>query len=228
MYLMTVFNNHSLIKMYIGQSDGYLKKIITRRKLDDLNEIKLKISQVNFNYRQIDINVKYDKFITDLTNIIDDLTPKLEIVIRGDNKPWFNVDILNIIKLRDSKFRRFKFTKDEHDLAEYKLERNRVVDMIRRSKYRYYEQCIDENKNDSKSMWKILKSITCSNQAETFAEVHFDDKISRDEKIICTEFNKYYIDSICKILDTISVSNDVRIASKIPDCSVGFELNASN
>ncbi|KAK9876686.1 hypothetical protein WA026_014065 [Henosepilachna vigintioctopunctata] len=187
--------------------------------------MKIRTSGVDLDYRLRDINIKYDTYIANLLGIVDDLTPNIEIEIRCSNKSWFNADILNRIKLRDNKFREFKFTKDEHSLAEYKRERNNVVDMIRRAKCNYYEQCIDENKNDAKLMWRTLKKLTSSKQTEIFTEIIFENITYTEEKVICTQFNKYYIDSINKILSTInsSISQD-DIICETKNCNVKFEV----
>ncbi len=68
---------------------------------------------------------------------------------------------------------------------------------------KFYNNQIDNNKADSKEMWKCLKAlIKGGSQDNIRKEIVFQKHgIVSDEEKICNYFNEYFIDSIQEIID---------------------------
>ena len=75
------------------------------------------------------------------------------------SKPWINLKIQRLIKYRDKLLRKLnrKFTHNNEYL--YKKFRNRVVNELRTSKTKYYNQYFAEHKSNMKMLWSGIKSI---------------------------------------------------------------------
>ena len=75
------------------------------------------------------------------------------------SKPWINLKIQRLIKYRDKLMRKLnrKFTHNNEYL--YKKFRNRVVNELRTSKTKYYNQYFAEHKSNMKMLWSGIKSI---------------------------------------------------------------------
>ncbi|XP_057335423.1 uncharacterized protein LOC130676322 [Microplitis mediator] len=145
-----------------------------------------------------------------VTESINEIAPKKKRVIKTkwNGKPWFNRDIKRFITDRDKFAMEARNKKCEESWNKYRIMRNRVVAEIRNSKKRYYEQEIDKNKGDSKKMWNKLKEIIGSKKTGSRErDIVFENTSYEDELIIAEKFNKYFVESIEKIIDEINMEN---------------------
>lgn len=86
--------------------------------------------------------------------------------------------------------------------------RNKTVTEIRRTKKNFHEKQVDKCKQKPKKMWTHLKKIIgnkkkCKGQEE----ILFDEMSYTDEEIIADKFNKYFIESIDKIVEGFGVND---------------------
>ena len=87
--------------------------------------------------------------------------PYKQILIRENDKPWFNSEIRYNIRLRD-KLRKKSFkTKSTQDLLLYKRQRNKVNNMKKYAKENYINYISEtksnyENGNFNKTVWQIM------------------------------------------------------------------------
>ena len=76
-----------------------------------------------------------------------------------DNPPWMNEEILSAIRKRDILFRIAKSSRKLSDREKYATKRNQVVDMVRRAKQTYFDECL--NHADVKTFWKTVRQLNC-------------------------------------------------------------------
>lgn len=96
---------------------------------------------------------------------------------------------------------------------QYKIERNAVVKLIKYKKKQYkkykkkqyYENMIDDNKTDSRRIWKTLKEILKGKVSDIkfIDHVDFEGVNTNKEISIADKFNEYYINSIDNIINNI-------------------------
>ena len=129
--------------------------------------------------------------------------PKKEVMLHGTDKGWFNEKVLNDIKQRDESYKIHKSTGHQIDWEDYKLKRNKVVDVVRTEKCRFFENKIDFCRGDSKMMWKSLKTIISCKNREVVSEVIFGTEILNDMNHIVERFNEFYINSVSEIVNGI-------------------------
>jgi hypothetical protein len=77
------------------------------------------------------------------------------------------------MKIRDQLFKKAIRSRKPEDYAEFKLQRNRVVDLVRNAKRTYNDSLIEkinENNPSDKDWWKIIGS-TLSNKHKKYDHV---------------------------------------------------------
>ncbi|KAJ8951287.1 hypothetical protein NQ318_008190, partial [Aromia moschata] len=102
-------------------------------------------------------------------------------------------------------YKKFKMIRNETEKAyyweQYKYFRNTIVNMLKMKKSIYYENKIDCYRNDSKRMWKTLKTIIKGGHHElTVNKIQFDinsmESVANNEQDLAENFNLYFIRSI--------------------------------
>jgi len=75
------------------------------------------------------------------------------------------------------------------------MERNAVVKIIRKKKKEYYENMIDDNKNDPVLMWKTLKEVIRGEATgvREISNVDFEILENVEECTLANKFNIFYI-----------------------------------
>lgn len=68
----------------------------------------------------------------------------------------------------------------QQNWLQFKSERNAVVKLIREKKKEYYENMIDDNKDDPAKMWKTLKEIIRSEPMHSKDKENIDFEILED------------------------------------------------
>lgn len=178
-----------------------------RTKIKDVNECRNLLRNLNLNYKENNIDTKYNTIFEKIFNVYNIVRPKRQFDEKLCNNYWFNKDVLNAIQERDGKYKRFKLNGAIEDWNCYKKCRNNVVTAIRRAKHEYYETKIDNCKNDSKEMWKTLKTFISNSNQENYDKIIFNEnKIISDKTEIVQEFNKFYINSIKDVIKAIPQS----------------------
>ena len=156
------------------------------------------IQTAYLNDDSVDLNVKFDRFMHDIHSLINKHCPKKKLnkkALKLRNKPWINIQIRRMMKVRDALFHQFKITNSPTVLAAYKQFRNRIVNEINASKKQYYHQYFDENKSNMKKLWKGIKDIISlkPGKGDTFSHLINEEgtKVT-DPVTIANDFNEYF------------------------------------
>ena len=72
---------------------------------------------------------------------------------------WFNEDIRNAKRLRRNAEKTWRATRLPVDLAAFKKERNRVVNLMNEARRVYYNQFIEDNSTDQRRLFAASKSL---------------------------------------------------------------------
>jgi hypothetical protein len=118
------------------------------------------------------------------------------------HKAWFNLDIQNAMKQRHDLYKLAILSKSEESWNEYRTMRNNVVTMIRQAKNNYYQNLVENRKNQPKELWKKLKRLL-PGKTDQPSEVSFEGTTHEDPTKISEKFNIYFIDSIKNIVDIL-------------------------
>ena len=102
-------------------------------------------------------------------------------------------DILVKIKQRDH-------FKSIHDTEHYRLARNACVNLIKQSKIDYYKSCIENNKGDSKKLWKYIRELAPKDCKLTPSIINDGNKIITNLQDISECFNTFFSSIVEKYL----------------------------
>lgn len=99
-------------------------------------------------------------------------------------------------------------SRHETDWQQYKVIRNEYSCSIRNAKADYTQKQINQNKGNSKELWKTLKSLW-KNKEKSASCISFNGKNTDDHQEICENFNSYFIDSVQEINQSIEDVPDI-------------------
>jgi len=99
----------------------------------------------------------------------------------------------------------------------FKLLRNKVVDICRKTKREYLEKRLDKNKGELKRLWRLLKELLKgTSHHREYKEFQCENGIYNNVKGMADEFNKYFVDSITEIAEE-SGERDLPIGNEHPN-----------
>lgn len=124
------------------------------------------------------------------------------------SKPWITKGIKRSISNRDNLLKRFLRTKGKLRpvlYSQYKLFRNRIVDLIRQSKSSYYRRFFDNNLKNSKMIWSGINSLISSKSKKQNSNIslNVDGHLTSDKKLIADSFNNYFTQIAKKIKEKL-------------------------
>ncbi|XP_025156900.1 uncharacterized protein LOC112589101 [Harpegnathos saltator] len=153
------------------------------------------------------VNTRAEKFIGSIVDTLNIVAPRkiFKIPKVWDGKKWFSDEIRVATTRRDEAYCKAIYTNAEHDWLQFKIERNVVVKLIKVKKKEYYENMINHNKNDPKTMWKTLKEVIRGESMEPKVIDNLDFEVlkSVNECNIANKFNLFYVLSIENIVKSV-------------------------
>ena len=102
------------------------------------------------------VEIACEGFISKFTGALDLIAPSKQIRIKQRTQPWMSSEILDLIKQRDHYLSVFRRSKQKAHYDMFIIFRNQVKYNKMKAKASYYENAVNENKNDSSKLWKIL------------------------------------------------------------------------
>ena len=139
-----------------------------------------------------------------LRSVLDICAPVLtrDIIVRS-RAPWFNEDIRKAKHARRRAEKKWRTTRLPADLAAFKKERNRVVNLMNEARRVYYNQFIEDNITDQRRLFMATKSLL---------NMHLDRSLPphTDSSSLANDMGEFFITKIANItskLDGISPSH---------------------
>ena len=144
-----------------------LKVKYKKRDYSNFNEKDYIADVINYQKIQKTFNSenasnKYDIFYEHLNSTIDKHAPlryltKNEVAIKS--KPWLTKDILKSINTRIKYYKKIMSTKDVKWYKIYKVYRDKINHLIRKSKNNYYKKYFIKFKQNSKKIWNGINEL---------------------------------------------------------------------
>ena len=118
--------------------------------------------------------------------ILDRHAPLKTIRLRGRPNPYITDEIRDLMATRDGWKRKFKQTKDPLAWSSYKSYCRQVKRKIRLAEKEFMEQQIKENRNNTNTMWKVIRSCIPIRSAS-------QSSFSGDVNTVANEFNNFFV-----------------------------------
>ena len=92
------------------------------------------------------------------------------IRVKGNSKPWFDVDIIEAFSVRDIKGKIF-FKKLYIDHERFKKQRNSVQQQQKNKKTNFVRNQLQKNTKKPKELWKVFKNIGLPSKATPISKI---------------------------------------------------------
>jgi hypothetical protein len=109
-------------------------------------------------YNEQNMDCKLEKFNSILNSLMDKHAPVQTMTFKQDSAPWMNKDIRSLLTKRNRLRKKFNRTKCTIALQNFRTVRNRVKQLIRSAKMKYFYSRFEAGK-DSRSLWATVRSL---------------------------------------------------------------------
>ena len=190
-------NKHKTIKIRSFKNydkDAYLERL-KGINLPDFDESR-------------NIDEIYNNFIIELSKIIDYVAPLREIRVKNKTPDWFDGTIMDEIRTRDKLHRKFINTKLEVDGLPYRSSRNKVQNLINSKKKIFIQNSLEQNKRDSKKLWKTLKDLGLPSKTKSDSKINLNinGQINSKPAEIANHFNDFYSTLADKLVEKLPIA----------------------
>lgn len=206
-YAKPKITDHDIVAVHCfteqKQKLGVRYKTVRKYNELKLNLINSKLIECDWEYDSIDINKIYDVFDKNIVKVVDEVCPEKRVRCKSNSIPWFTDKVLKVKRERDEAYRNYKQSKNLDDWESYKKLRNTVVSVLKSEKSKYFQNQIDNNRNQPKMMWKTLKTLINGKSKETVEEPIFDKSTHiniNNYDNVASAFNDYFVESVNEIV----------------------------
>lgn len=122
--------------------------------------------------------------------------------------PWITPAIIKQLQFRDALLKKFRRHRNPSVWADYKKARNKAVGMLRNIKRKFYVSKLEQNENDAKGRWKIIKSISgMVKLSKRVNSLSNEDRIIEDTFEMASEFNSPFSSVADKLRSLLPQTN---------------------
>ena len=225
----------------LGISDHYftfctrknVRLAIGHHRTNDIRSMK-KYTEESFNLQlsvvdwsritvRTDVNEAWSIFQHVFISNLNMIAPLTRIRIKQRSETWVTKEILSLIQERNIVYKKWrKRAKDEKLYKRYRVLRNMVQREVKKAKLDYLQNKIEENKQDSKTLWQNLKGLGLKNKKRKEQEsvIKIDGELCHDKMAIADEFNSHFTNVAAKLVDKLPPSKDLFSADN--DCIRDF------
>ena len=177
-------------------------KRITTRALN-----ALKITEINKKILEIDwitklenqnVDLQYHSFSQIITEIMDNVSPYHTIKIPYNKEirdPWLTKGLIQCYKKQKLLYKKsLQIDSTEQEALKYKEYRNKLKEIIRRSKEQYFkDKCLEYKQNTSR-LWKMINKILnkTNDKTSVIEYLKVENQDYYDHEIISEEFAKHF------------------------------------
>ncbi len=198
------------------------RHVLYKRDLKNFNKEELVADVININWPEVlypgkmDPNYSFDMFDKQITDIINKHAPLKKLNKKDfklQAKPWITPGIIKSIRRRDKLLRLYIKTegnRKEEIHIEYKIIRNKIIDLIRKSKKNHFKNLFIENANNAKKTWASIRSIInirSLNKGQP-TSILLDENLETDPTLIGESFNTYFTTIAEKLQKNISIGDN--------------------
>lgn len=189
----------------IDKKEKY-KIFLDKNKLQE----KLREEQWVDVYSSSNVHEATEMFINKLKLNIQECTKTVKLKNKYQRrKSWVTNGLINAINKKDELYKIMKKYPTIENTNKYKNYRNKLNELIKKTKFNYYQKIINENKNSSSSLWNTIKEITHESKAEhEIQKIKTQDgMVITDEKEISNSFCNYFTEVGKNLADKIKTNN---------------------
>lgn len=140
------------------------------------------------------VNIAWEIFKKLFMSVLNEIAPMKEIKMKCKTEPWITLEILELIRERDQNLVNYNKIGDSKFYIAYCLLRNKVQRKVKDAKESYFENKIEENRNNPKKLWQQFKNLGYSHKQKESANIvlETDKEVTHDADKIVNHFNVFF------------------------------------
>lgn len=127
-------------------------------------------------------------------NILDKIAPVKEVRLKQRSEPWINNEILECIVARDKARLDFRRSGEKEEHVMFNKLRNKVQRMCQKARLEYFDDQIQENRNNPKELWKQFKKLGYEQNPKSSSNVvlNIEGSNCHEGITIANHFNRFF------------------------------------
>ena len=187
------------LKIQTDLSNSYYRDIWNYKNADydKLNKCIFQFDWDSVINDNVTVDDACNKFTSIFLEFCKECIPRKKVLIRPNDKPWFNSELRYNIRLRDRLRKKAFKTNNNFDKIRYKRQRNRVNNMKKNAKENFndtIDDILSNSETGSKSFWQIMGRFMgksqCSFKVPPLSNA--DDIYSFSDQDKATTLNDYF------------------------------------
>ena len=112
-----------------------------------------------------------------------------------ERKPWITKGILTSIRVKAKIFKQFKKSQNHVHYKKFKLYRDTINSLLRKSKKQFYKKYFAEHINNMKKTWTGINTILHRQNKQKHSDIflNISGKLFTDQKTVVDKMNNYFI-----------------------------------
>ena len=195
---MTKSNNKNVTKDSINEKCFAYKRTYTK---DNISHLKQKLSQENWNdiLHGTDAECDYNMFIERFNKLYDECIPLKKYKVNRrkiPQSPWITKGILKSITTKNKLYKEYLRSPNEQQAVKFKTYRNKLNNLIRKSKREYFYSKFRNTRNNIKETSKTINSIIGRRKNRSVQSTFKTEQAEKltDPKKISDAFNTFFVD----------------------------------
>lgn len=145
-------------------------------------------------------DIDIDDILSEIVNSFSTLAIKRKkFVPNTEQRPWFDKECQDLKKLKLHLLHRFRNTRSENNLLEYKNARKTFRNIVDEKRLEYNTKSLDSlisSMNDSKSFWSKLKALTRKHKPNSVSGISIGDWLTHFETLFANQSEEEITDDI--------------------------------
>ena len=134
-------------------------RVVNERTLHHLAE-SIQAKEWDIVYHCRDPDIAYNRLVDQISKSIHTSLPIRSVTrSRMDQTPWLTKGLLNSIKQKNKLYQKYIKNPNLENKNKYTTYRNKLTQLIRKSKTNHYSELIKASKGDSKKSWQVINNV---------------------------------------------------------------------
>ena len=203
--------DHFPVICFISLPSLLVPRVITakqRRLTPRGKEIfRMLLSNIHVNTTHMDINTAYNDYFDKVFDGYNMAFPIKKCTNRRDKNSfaWVTPGLKDCIKKKAKLYR--AYLNGSISKGDYTLYKNRLTNLIRRSKRLYYEKLLLENAGNSKILWSTINSLLNRRNGQVLKEIVDNGTVLKGDAMV-NYFNQYFVNAASSVTSCLPQTND--------------------
>ena len=164
------------------------RRILNERTLHQLTTT-LKAKSWDIIYHSTDPETAYDKLANEITESICTALPLKSVKHCNEQQPWLTKGLAISIKHKNKLYQKYIKKPNSDNKTKYTIYRNKLTQLIRKSKTNHFSHLITDSKGDSKKSWMVINNVLNRSHKQPVLP-NYDQSSPSD---VADELNNYFV-----------------------------------